>query len=118
VSFSPQVQALVDEGHITAEQAAAAEVYAPPVVVLPADPDVIDGRAVCLTVGCELNGEPRPLALRRVTTTTRSLDLPVDLSSSSWLTVEDESKLTCPACRLPSAIQEKAPPVYPRMMVA
>jgi hypothetical protein len=111
VSFSPQIQALLDAGSITEAQARDAEAKAPV-------PGELTGYARCMNVGCESYDQPRPIRLRRERTELRAADLAnLLVTSSEYLIPLDDSELACGGCGQPCAIQETAPPTYAKMLV-
>jgi hypothetical protein len=110
VSLDPQVQKLIDQGVITAEQAREAADATPAA-------NEVTGIARCLNAGCDRFDEPRPIRLRRETVYHRAPGLPLIESSTTHLCAVDDSELVCGSCGAPCAIQEHEPPVYQKMLV-
>jgi hypothetical protein len=126
--IDPQVQKLIDQGVITAEQAREAADATPAA-------GEVTGIARCLNEGCERFGEARPIRMRRETVYHRAPGLPLIESSTTHLCAVDDTDLLCPieqveyvddegvsqtktvGCGRPVALQEHEPPVYQKMLV-
>lgn len=109
MAVSAELQALIDAGVITDDQATLAMAAAP-------SPNEVAGFATCMTNGCDEHEVDRPIRLVRSTVQTWAIDLPLVLSETHYLSPVDDSELACPVCGEACAIKAGKAPVYQKLI--
>jgi hypothetical protein len=107
--ISPELQALVDAGVITSEQALGAMAAAPA-------PNELSGFATCMNAGCEAHEVDRPVKLIRNTVQTWAVDLPIVLAETHYLEFIDDADSLCPECGEACAVKTGKAPVYQKLI--
>jgi hypothetical protein len=103
------LQALVEAGVITAQQAVEAKLKAPA-------PNEVQGFARCMDLGCPEHESFRPIRMIRSTNQVWAIDLPIVLNETHYLSAVDDSELVCPGCGGACALMASRPPVYQRLV--
>jgi hypothetical protein len=109
--LTPELAALVDTHVITHAQAQEAMAATP-------GEDEFDGYARCMQPQCDEHETDRPLRLRREYKETWAEDLPIVLGRTEYITVVDDSELSCPTCGFACAVLVSKPPSYQRLAPA
>lgn len=107
--MSAELQALIDAGAITPDQATMARAAAPA-------PGEVAGFCTCMNNGCENWEVDRPVRLIRSTVRTWAVDLPVVLGETHYLGLVDDGDLVCPECGEACAIKAGKAPVYQKLI--
>jgi hypothetical protein len=108
-TISAELQALIDAGVITPDQAEMARAAAP-------DPNVVSGFATCMDKGCDEWEVDRPIRLTRSTVRTWAIDLPLVLAETHYLAPVDDADIVCPGCGGSCAIKSGKAPVYQKLV--
>ena len=67
----------------------------------------IQGWARCVQAGCPSFDQDVPLALRRETRIERADDMPIDITSQSYIYPLDDSEYACPDCGQPRSVTDQ-----------
>lgn len=107
--FTPELQALIEQGVIDEAMASKAMAAAPA-------PNEVAGFARCMDPGCEAHESFRPIRLIRSTVQVWAIDLPIVLNETHYLGAVDDSELVCPECGEACALMTERPPVYQQLV--
>jgi hypothetical protein len=109
MGVSAELQALIDAGVITEDQAVLAMAAAPA-------PNEVAGYATCMNPGCDMHEVDRPIRLVRSTVQTHAIDLPIVLAETHYLAPVEASALQCPGCSDWCALKDSKAPVYQKLI--